>query len=56
MITLRVLGLLDLGQAVDEGNGTFDEDCYPEDRDHYIDIILIRDLDTERSGAHTEIP
>lgn len=56
MITLRVLGLSDVGQAIDEGNGAFDEDCYPEDRDHYIDIILIGDLDTERSGTHTEIP
>ena len=54
--TLRVLGLSDLGQAVDEGNGIFYDDCYSEDRDNYIDIILSGDLDAARSVTHVEIP
>ena len=37
---LRVLGLSDVGQAIDEENGIFYDDCYSEDRDNYIDIIL----------------
>ena len=54
--TLRVLGLSDLGQAVDEENGIFYDDCYSEDRDNYIDIILSGDLDAARSVTHIEIP
>ena len=54
--TLRVLGLSDLGQAVDEENGVFYDDCYSEDRDNYIDIILSGDLDAARSVTHVEIP
>ncbi len=54
--TLRVLGLSDLGQAVDEESGVFYDDCYSEDRDNYIDIILSGDLDAARSVTHVEIP
>ena len=54
--TLRVLGLSDLGQAVDEGNGIFFDDCYTEERDNYIDIILSGDLAAARSVTHVEIP
>ncbi len=54
--TLRVLGLSDLGLAVDEENGIFYDDCYSEDRDNYIDIILSGDLDAARSVTHVEIP
>ncbi len=54
--TLRVLGLSDLGQAGDEENGIFYDDCYSEDRDNYIDIILSGDLDAARSVTHVEIP
>ena len=54
--TLRILGLSDLGQAIDEGNGIFYDDCYSEDRDNYIDIILSGDLDAARSVTHVEIP
>ena len=50
-----VLGLSDVGQAIDEENGIFYDDCYSEDRDNYIDIILSGDLDAARSVA-TEIP
>ena len=53
---LRVLGLSDVGQAIDEENGIFYDDCYSEDRDNYIDIILSGDLDAARSVTHVEIP
>ena len=53
---LRVLGLSDVGQAIDEENGIFYDDCYSEDRDNYIDIILSGDLDAARSVTYVEIP
>ena len=54
--TLRVLFLPDLGQLVDEENGIVYDDCYSEDRDNYIDIILSGDLEAARSVTHVEIP
>ncbi len=51
---LRILGLSDLGQA--EGGGVRYDDCYVEDRDNYIDIVLEGDEDTARSLTHVEIP
>ena len=56
MVILRVLSQSHVGQAVDEGNGIFYQDCYSEDRDNYIDIILSGDLDAARSVTHVEIP
>ena len=38
--TLRVVGLSDLGQKENPDEGIFYDDCYAEDRDNYIDIIL----------------
>ena len=52
--TLRVVGLSDLGQP-EGGTVAFDE-CYGEDRDNYIDIILVGDEDAARSITHLEIP
>jgi len=52
--TLRVVGLSDLGQP-EGGSVAFDE-CYREDRDNYIDIILVGDEDAARSITHLEIP
>lgn len=52
--TLRVVGLSDLGQA--EGDLTAYDDCYGEDRDNYIDIILVGDEDAARNITHVEIP
>jgi hypothetical protein len=43
--TLRVVGLSDLGQP-EGGTVAFDE-CYGEDRDNYIDIILVGDEDAD---------
>jgi hypothetical protein len=39
--TLRVLGLADLGRP--EGGSVADDECYVEDVDNYIDIILVGD-------------
>ena len=52
--TLRVVGLSDLGQP-EGGEVTFDA-CYSEDRDNYIDIILVGDEDAARNITILEIP
>jgi len=49
--TLRVIGLSDLGLAQD----SYDE-CYTEDRDNYIDIILVGDEAAARNITFLEIP
>ena len=48
---LRVEGLADLGLKQDSYN-----DCYREDKDNQIDIILSGDLDAARSVTSVEIP
>lgn len=48
---VRVLGLADLGQEADTYT-----DCYAEDRDNQIDIILTGDDDAVRAITHAEIP
>jgi hypothetical protein len=48
---VRVLGLADLGQKADTYT-----DCYAEDRDNQIDIILTGDDDAVRAITHAEIP
>lgn len=48
---LKVIGLSDLGQVQD----TYDE-CYVEDRDNYIDIILVGDEAAARNITFLEIP
>ncbi|MEL7119599.1 MAG: T9SS type A sorting domain-containing protein [Bacteroidota bacterium] len=52
--TLRVIGLSDLGAV--EGNGVEYGDCYTEDRDNYIDIILVGDTAAARNILFLEIP
>jgi hypothetical protein len=54
--TLRVVGLSDLGQAENPGEGIYYDDCYTEDRDNYIDIILVGDEAAARSITYVEIP
>ncbi len=49
--TLKILGLSDLGQS----NTSYD-DCYDEDRDNYIDIILEGDEAAARNITYVEIP
>lgn len=53
--TLRILGLSDLGQAADAEDIWYD-DCYREDRDNYIDIVLAGDEEAARSIEAVEIP
>jgi hypothetical protein len=54
--TLRMVGLSDLGQAEDPEAGIYYDDCYQEDRDNYIDIILVGDEAAARSITGVEIP
>ncbi|MCE7988419.1 MAG: phospholipase [Caldilinea sp. CFX5] len=53
---LRVVGLADLGQAEDPAAGIYYDDCYQEDRDNYIDIILVGDEAAARNITFVEIP
>ena len=52
--TLRVVGLSDLGKAA--GDDIHYDDCYFEDVDNYIDIILVGDEAAARGLTHLEIP
>lgn len=54
--TLRVVGLSDLGKVEDPEGGIYYDDCYLEDRDNYIDIILVGDEAAARSVTFVEIP
>jgi hypothetical protein len=54
--TLRVVGLSDLGKVEDPESGVFYDGCYSEDRDNYIDIILVGDEAAARSVTFVEIP
>jgi hypothetical protein len=50
---LQVLGLAELGKKASEDAW---DDCYVEDHDNYIDIILAGDESAMRSITHVEIP
>ena len=54
--TLRVVGLSDLGQKENPNEGIYYNDCYVEDRDNYIDIILVGDEAAARNITFVEIP
>lgn len=54
--TLRVVGLSDLGQKENPDEGIYYDDCYAEDRDNYIDIILVGDEEAARNVTFVEIP
>ncbi|NJL56187.1 phospholipase [bacterium] len=54
--TLRVVGLSDLGQRENPDEGIFYDACYQEDRDNYIDIILVGDEPAARNITFVEIP
>jgi hypothetical protein len=54
--TLRVVGLSDLGQRENPDEGIYYDDCYAEDRDNYIDIILVGDEEAARNITFVEIP
>jgi hypothetical protein len=53
--TLMVIGLSDLGPLGGVNGATYD-DCYDEDGDNYIDIILIGDDEAMRNITHVEVP
>lgn len=54
--TLRVIGLSDLGKAASSSDGIYYDDCYQEDRDNQIDIILAGDEGAARNVESVEIP
>ena len=54
--TLRIVGLSDLGQKENPDEGIFYDDCYAEDRDNYIDIILVGVEAAARNITYVEIP
>jgi hypothetical protein len=54
--TLRVVGLSDLGQVENPEKRVYYDDCYVEDADNYIDIILTGDEAAARSVKFVEIP
>ena len=54
--SLRVVGLADLGQVENPDKGIYYDDCYQEDRDNYIDIILVGDEAAARNITFVEIP
>jgi hypothetical protein len=53
---VRVLGLADLGLAETSDGTVVYDDCYVEDHDNYIDIILAGDEAAVRHITHVEIP
>ena len=52
---IKVIGLADLGLAEGINNTTYDN-CYQEDGDNYIDIIIAGDDAALRAITHVEIP
>lgn len=52
--TLRIVGMSDLGRPA--GDDVHYDDCYVEDSDNYIDIILEGDEAAVRGLTHIEIP
>jgi hypothetical protein len=54
--TLRVVGLSDLGRKENPDEGIYYDDCYQEDRDNYIDIILVGNKEAVRNIKFVEIP
>jgi hypothetical protein len=54
--TLTVVGISDLGRPADSDEGVAFDDCYVEDRDNYLDIIVSGDEAAARSITSIEIP
>ena len=54
--SLRVIGLADLGQPEDADGQVFYDDCYAEDRDNYIDVMIAGDEAAARNITFLEIP
>ncbi|HEX2914602.1 MAG TPA: phospholipase [Chloroflexia bacterium] len=54
--TLRILGLSDLGKKEDPAHGIVYDNCYNEDHDNYIDVILTGDEAAARHLTYLELP
>lgn len=54
--TLKVIGISDLGLREDADGQVFYDDCYAEDRDNYLDIIIVGSDAAARSITDLEIP
>jgi len=54
--TLEVIGISDLGLREDADGQVFYDDCYAEDRDNYLDIIIVGSDAAARNITDLEIP
>lgn len=54
--SIRVLGLADLGRKASVEEGVYYDDCYFEDHDNYIDVVLSGDEAAMRAISFLEIP
>lgn len=54
--TLEVIGISDLGLAEDSESQIYYDDCYADDRDNYLDIIIVGSDAAARSITDLEIP
>lgn len=54
--SLEVVGISDLGRPADADEDIHFDDCYAEDRDNYLDIVLAGDDGAARSITAVEIP
>ena len=54
--SLRVIGLADTGRPEDASGGIFYDDCYADDRDNYIDVMIAGDEAAARNITFLEIP
>lgn len=54
--TLTVVGISDLGLPESAADQVFFDDCYADDRDNYLDIVIAGDESAARSITALEIP
>lgn len=54
--SVRVVGLADLGRPASAAEGVVYDDCYYEDHDNYVDVVLAGDEAAMRSITYVEIP
>ena len=54
--TLTVIGISDLGLPASADDGVYFDDCYADDRDNYLDIVIAGDEAAARSITALEIP
>jgi hypothetical protein len=54
--TLTVIGVSDLGKPASTDGQVFYDDCYAEDRDNYLDVIISGGDAAARSITSLEIP